>query len=42
MNVIIKTDRRVLMGSLDNDVKMHKESTSAMVIAMLAAIDVAS
>jgi hypothetical protein len=38
--MVIKMDRRVLTGPLDNDVKTHKGSTSAMVIATLAAINV--
>jgi hypothetical protein len=40
VNVVIKTDRRMLTGPLDDDAKTHKGSTSAMVIATLAAINV--
>jgi hypothetical protein len=40
-DVIIKTDRRVLTGPLDDDdANTHKGSTSATVIATLAAINV--
>jgi hypothetical protein len=40
VNVVIKMDRRVLTGPLDDDANTHKGSTSATVIATLAAINV--
>jgi hypothetical protein len=40
VNVVIKTDRRVLTGPLDDDANTHRGSTSATVIATLAAINV--
>lgn len=40
MNVVIKTDRGVLTGLLDDDANTHKGSTSATVIATLAAINI--
>jgi hypothetical protein len=40
VNVVIKTDRRVLTGPLDDDANTHKGRTSAAVIATLVAINV--
>ena len=40
MNAVIKTNRRVLTGPLDDDANTHKGRTSATVIATLAAINV--
>jgi hypothetical protein len=40
VNVVIKTDRSVLTGPLYDDANIHKGSTSATVIATLAAINV--
>lgn len=40
VNIVIKTDTRMLTGPLDDDANTHKGNTSATVIATLAAISV--